>query len=440
MSDHPTLDLVSQAMKDGDLDRAGSICDGVIAEEPDNARAYLMRGVVHAQNADFQSAVNHFHRATQLRPDAANYHFNLALAYQHLDQRDQAIESYRDALACKPDFLEAQNNLGNLLIDDDQPKEGVEHFRKLAEQFPDQAVVQYNLANVLQDAGEYTESIDAFRRAIELDPDFASARENLGRALSDVTRYEEAAEVWREWLQHEPGNPIASHMLAALGEDEKIPDRCNDDFVRGTFDENFAKSFDDQLNRLNYRVPQMLMDAVADLDDLESELDVLDAGCGTGLCAVDLRQRANRLVGLDLSPEMLEKARAKKLYDELVEAELSSFLKAASAKYDLIVCGDTLCYFGELESVLESIPSNLKPGGHFLFTLEYLQADEDGNEPEETRFRLQPNGRYSHREPYLRDALADSGLSVNRLETCSLRMERGRDVTGFLVDVTLGEK
>ena len=40
------------------------------------------------------------------------------------------------------------------------------------------------------------------------------------------------------------------------------------------------------------------------------ELEIVDAGCGTGLLAPHLRPYARRLVGVDLSPKMLEKARA----------------------------------------------------------------------------------------------------------------------------------
>lgn len=431
-------------MQEGDLDQAASVCDQVIADEPDNARAYLMRGVVHAQQAEFQSAVNCFHRATELRPDAANYHFNLALAYQHLEQRDEAIASYRAAIECKPDFLEAQNNLGNLLVDDDDPAEAIAHFRSLAETHPDEAFVHYNLANVLQDAGDYTDSIDAFRRAIELDPDFPSARENLGRALSDVTRYEEAAEVWRDWLKHEPGNAVASHMLAALGHAE-APDRCNDEFVKGTFDHNFARSFEEQLRRLEYNVPKLMADKVASVVPDATDLEVLDAGCGTGLCGPDLRKYARRLVGVDLSPEMLVEAKAKQVYDELVEAELSSYFSQDPSKYDLMICADTLCYFGDLSLVMHAVPSMLKPGGSFLFSVEKIADEEEaegdasgetGAERSSSSYELQPNGRYSHEEDYVRNVLAESNLEIKSFESCVLRKERGRDVIGFVVVVS----
>ena len=58
-------------------------------------------------------------------------------------------------------------------------------------------------------------------------------------------------------------------------------------------------------------------------------LEVLDAGCGTGLAAPLLGPYARRLVGVDLSGAMLEQARALPQYDELVE-ELTKFPKKKS--------------------------------------------------------------------------------------------------------------
>jgi predicted TPR repeat methyltransferase len=56
--------------------------------------------------------------------------------------------------------------------------------------------------------------------------------------------------------------------------------------------------------------------------------DVLDAGCGTGLCGAILAPFARRLVGVDLSEGMLAHAKAKNVYHELVKAELGGLLRA----------------------------------------------------------------------------------------------------------------
>ena len=100
--------------------------------------------------------------------------------------------------------------------------------------------------------------------------------------------------------QEEPRNPIALHMLAACtGRD--VPRRASNGFVERTFD-SFASSFEAKLQRLSYRAPALVAAMLEDsrLEPLKC-LDVLDAGCGTGLCGPLLASYARKLTGVDLS-------------------------------------------------------------------------------------------------------------------------------------------
>ena len=48
---------------------------------------------------------------------------------------------------------------------------------------------------------------------------------------------------------------------------------------------------------------------------------------------------------------MIEKARARQVYDDLIVAELTAYLQSAAGSYDLIASADTLVYFGDLRPV-----------------------------------------------------------------------------------------
>ena len=124
---------------------------------------------------------------------------------------------------------------------------------------------------------------------------------------------------------------------------------------------------------------------------------VLEFGCGTGLCGVLLRSSSKNLVGVDLSPGMLDKARARSIYDELVEGELCAFMRSRPAAFDIVNCADTLCYFGALEEAMAAARACLRPGGVFAFTLEAEPPDS------EHRHRIQAHGRYAHRADYVTD-------------------------------------
>jgi predicted TPR repeat methyltransferase len=156
-------------------------------------------------------------------------------------------------------------------------------------------------------------------------------------------------------------------------------------------------------------------------------LAALDAGCGTGLCAPLLAPFVARLTGVDLSPQMLAKARQRGGYDELVQGEMTQYLSAHEAEFDLIVSADTLCYFGALSTVLACARSALREGGVLIFTVEHAE------DPGDVGYRLNPHGRYSHGEDYVRRGLDAARLEVLATSRAVLRMESGYPVIGLLV-------
>ena len=92
-----------------------------------------------------------------------------------------------------------------------------------------------------------------------------------------------AAACYRQWTEQAPDDPEAWHMLAAVT-GEAVPERAGDDYIQRLFD-RFADSFDEQLQRLDYQAPQLLAALIAgQWPTPDSTLQILDAGCGTGLC------------------------------------------------------------------------------------------------------------------------------------------------------------
>jgi predicted TPR repeat methyltransferase len=220
--------------------------------------------------------------------------------------------------------------------------------------------------------------------------------------------------------------------MYAAASGKNVPERCDAQYVTSMFD-GFASSFDEILEGLEYTAPQLLHAALAPRVELrQSMLDVLDAGCGTGLCGPLLRPMAGFLAGVDLSSQMLAKAKARNVYDELVQAELSAFMESRPQRFDIVNCADTLIYFGALEQVMAAARRCLRPGGCFAFTVEALPEGISNS------FMLTITGRYAHSGSYLREVMALAGFSESECRYVDLRKEVGANVRGYLCIGSVG--
>jgi predicted TPR repeat methyltransferase len=136
------------------------------------------------------------------------------------------------------------------------------------------------------------------------------------------------------------------------------------------------------------------------------------------------------MVGVDLSAAMLAQARAKGLYDRLIECEILAFLEAEAkigARYHLILAADVFMYFNDLAPVLKAAAQLLVPDGTLAFSVE----TQEGN-----AVLLRETLRYAQDEAHVRAALASAGLKAASLDSAATRTEKGAPVPGLIVVAT----
>ncbi len=358
-------------------------------------------------------------------PDALHY---LGVLSHQQGRSEEAVTLIRRALDLAPDYADALSNLGNVLREMGRPADAEASYRQAIALRPDHPQALLMLFAVLDCQGADEEAVEHLARAVRVLPDDVRSFRVLGSLLRHGGRLDEAATLYRRWLAADPENAEARFLLAACVRPEEAPGRSPDGYVECLFD-RFAKSFDTKLAHLGYRAPELVADALARATDASGTgLVVLDAGCGTGLCGPHLRPHARRLIGVDLSAGMLEKARERGLYDELAHAELTAFLEQREEPVDWIVSADTLVYFGDLGPVIRAAARALRPGGWLAFTVE--RADEL---PPSPGYRLNACGRYSHAPAYVNAALRAGGLEPVLAEPIVPRTESGAPVAGLVV-------
>lgn len=283
------------------------------------------------------------------------------------------------------------------------------------------------LGQVWREAGEPLLAADvldpALRQAHPMDPARPAAGVALARAWIDLAEPRKARDALEAALEADPADAAGAKALldglAGAGGD------LTPAFVRALFDQ-YADRFDQHLvGKLGYGVPGRLREALGRLGTGEGAgLRVLDAGCGTGLMGVEARGLAGTLAGFDLAPRMVEKARARGVYDRLWVGELVEAFQAEPGAWDLLLAADVLVYLGDLDPVMRAAATALVPGGRFAFSVERAGG---------TGFLLQDSRRYAHSEEHVRATAETAGFAVELLEPIVPRHDRGKPLDGLLV-------
>ena len=142
----------------------------------------------------------------------------------------------------------------------------------------------------------------------------------------------------------------------------------NSDEVRFTY-RDWADTYDSELlDEFGYQAPSAAVETLQKhLPSLGSV--ILDMGCGTGLVGELLHSLGYRhLDGLDLSPEMLEKAKARGVYRTLGEADLTETLEIEQI-YDAVICVGVFSHQRSQAFDLVKLFAGLKPNGVLVATV-----------------------------------------------------------------------
>ncbi|WP_181706324.1 methyltransferase domain-containing protein [Chthonobacter rhizosphaerae] len=287
---------------------------------------------------------------------------------------------------------------------------------------------RYDYARLYAGEGDHAAAADLFAQTLERVPGWLPALIGLADARAAVGDGPGAAEALKAALSADPDDLFGAALrLAALGR-APVPETPPEAYVRGLFDD-YADRFETALvETLKYRVPWRLGSLLADRRPAGVTAPafgrVLDLGCGTGLMGEVLRARCVHLEGVDLSPEMLERAAGKQVYDALAVGDVAAHLEASETPLDLVTAADVFVYVGTLETVFAAVAARLAPDGLFAFSVEAADAGD---------VVLRDSLRYAHGEGYLRRLADEAGFVVLDLRRETLREDRSAPVEGFLV-------
>jgi predicted TPR repeat methyltransferase len=283
---------------------------------------------------------------------------------------------------------------------------------------------RFDFARDLQMKGDLAAAADLLLQATELAPRFASAWFTLGQIRERLGDRDAAIAAFRKAQDADPGDRHGAGLhLMRLGA-EKLS-AMPQAYVRALFDQ-YAPKFETALvDDLGYRGPALLFKAVRAVRKPAFFKRAIDLGCGTGLAATAFAKSVDHFIGIDLSPRMIERARATGLYAELEVADMLEGLRGKpDASANLILAADAMVYVSDLAPVLREARRVLVGGGLLAFTVE-----THGGEG----VILGEGLRYAHAAAYVRTSLSEAGLAFSRLEDLSARNEDNVPVPGLVV-------
>ncbi|MHC4474114.1 MAG: class I SAM-dependent DNA methyltransferase [Planctomycetota bacterium] len=353
---------------------------------------------------------------------------------------EKALQHYqsgylRDAEKICSRLLETDSNhsdslhlLGLICYQTGKSERATNLINKAIQNDPDNPSYYNSLGVAFTDQGKLDEAVTCFKKAIRLKPNFVEAHDNIGNVHMGQGKLHEALVSFQRAAEFGSKNPSAKHLLAALtGE---TTEGAPQEYVRSLFDQ-YSRGYDDHLlKKLECKVPKLLRGLLNSLVKGNVRFgNVLDLGCGSGLSGMEFRDISDLLIGVDLSPKMVEEARRKGIYDALYVGDMIEFLNGTDEKYDLLIAADVFVYVGNLRPVFSAVQDRLREGAYFVFSTESHYG---------SKYVLRKMGRYAHSKSYIESLARKHNLAVEVRSSKLIRKEKEKWIMGDLFVLRCG--
>lgn len=411
--------------KERDFAAAESFYKRALRHNAMHLDANYLLGTLYAEQGELVKALKFLRQAAEINPRSHMIQNNLGNIYKLSGQFDKAIDCYQLALNFEPNMPEVHNNLGNIYKNQEQFVEAETCYRRALLLRPDFVEVYCNLGGVLRSLKKFQQAIENYRKALALSPAFKAAYEGLGICYAELGERDQAITSFNRYLELDPGDNSEVKLRLAQLNAAEIPKHYPAAVMLATYEKK-AQNWDADIQRPGeeFLGPEHVREMLEQLKLPQArQLDVLDIGCGTGVCGEYLRGYAKHLEGVDLSPHMLAQAQKKKYYDKLECADAISYMQGSQRSFDLIIASGVLILFGDLMPAFQAVAGLLKPGGVFVFTLYRSESDA---------VMVRHNLHFAHSAAYVRETVEAADLQVVLLEQKVHEYDLGKPQSGWI--------
>lgn len=397
----------------------------VINLHPNSIQGHWQLANIYWQNQDLEKVHYHYQKILDLDPNSVELLNNFGALMLRKEQINVAIDYFKRALTIDPTHKTSRNNLAAILLQSNQLKEAIWHYSLYLNLDPLNIEALFNRAHGLMLIGNLHEAKYDLKKILTIDDTQIDTHCNLAAIYLKLNNPVTALTHYRTILNLNNKHSIANYMTSALTR-QSLPETAPLDYIKNLFD-NYAFQFDEHLqNILFYKTPELLRKQLNPFLE-KKKYNLLDLGCGTGLsgqCFIDI---SKKITGIDISRNMLNKAKEKACYDILIENDILNSLTELKENFDLILCIDTLVYFGNLSEFFTKTLHCLTVNGLLAISIEL-------SEQSFSSYILQANGRYQHAEIYIRELAKKNQLILLNYKNVVGRQQENKAIqTGLFI-------
>jgi len=360
--------LVAAMVNNGELDQAMSLSEQLCTAAPDNPDVLHVSAGLWWKVDKSDRAIAMQERLVALEPGTATHHGRLLYFLRETGDIPGALAAAQAGVRECPSNPTLINALGMLQLNTGDLQASRQTFENAILALPENPTAHQNLSLVLLAEGRAEDAVNAFSRGlIPLEPvDFEANyqdHQHLGEIYNGLADGYDNNDLQRTW------GPQTAHVIStALGQ-----------------------------GKLG---------------------DVLDLCCGTGSVGAAISEKADHISGVDISPGMLEKARARGIYDQLICGDIGSALRSIDRSFSVVTCSVALYHWANLTPFFDAVASVLLPNGHLIFSVDPANDEMDIGQstPRE----------YAHSRAYIRRETASAGL-----REISITVDTHRSYPGF---------
>ncbi len=206
-------DFVRFLMKQKDYERALSLLEQMIVDQPQDVKVQIQRALVYVEMEEPRRAVTELEGILQAHPSELRVRDYLGWLYEQIDDVEGALDAYRTNIDLDATFYDSHIHLGILLYQLTRYDEAVQHLTRAAGLKPGNPETHLLLGLSYLQADQFERASSAFEKGLEYHPNDENLRFNLGAAYDKLNRFPDVVREMEAVLALNPDHTDALNYL-----------------------------------------------------------------------------------------------------------------------------------------------------------------------------------------------------------------------------------